>query len=164
MLCGAATTRLAAVVAGMCFAACGKSSDPVAWRASINGANAMFPGAKFDVRIDAHAGRGWYIYSVTQPPGGPIATAIRLSDTAVFREGAPLRAPQPDRAFDNAFDMMVEKYRGSAVFRLPVVVRPDAKSGARSLGVSASYQACNDNVCLPPRTVTLSVPVNIRAR
>ena len=57
--------------------------------------------------------------------------------------------------------MEVELYEGEAVFTLPVRVAPGAAPGAQKLVVSASYQSCNNKICLPPKTVKVDMPVMI---
>jgi len=34
--------------------------------------------------------------------------------------------------------------------------------GAQTLTVSASYQSCNDKLCLPPKTVKVQLPVTVQ--
>ncbi|RMH26676.1 MAG: hypothetical protein D6693_06720 [Planctomycetota bacterium] len=52
-------------------------------------------------------------------------------------------------------------YQGRAIAYLPVVVSSDASPGEAVLPVRVFYQACNDVMCLAPRTVTLEAPVTI---
>ncbi len=71
-------------------------------------------------------------------------------------------APRPERVRDENFNMEVEFYLGEAVFSLPVKVAANAAAGTHALTVNASYQACDNRVCLPPRTVRVMVPVEVR--
>jgi thiol:disulfide interchange protein DsbD len=57
--------------------------------------------------------------------------------------------------------MEVELYEGEVEFTLPVRVAPGADPVARKLVVSASYQSCNNKLCLPPKTVKVEVPITI---
>src|ERR1017187_10469181 len=43
--------------------------------------------------------------------------------------------------------------RGDREFMLPVRVVPGAAPGTHNLVVSASYQSCNNKLCLPPKTM-----------
>lgn len=52
-------------------------------------------------------------------------------------------------------------YQDRAVAFIPIVVKPDAAAGAKTLQVAVSYQACNDKMCLAPQDVTFVVPVEI---
>ncbi len=144
--------------------ACRGSDDPVRWAASIDGPGTAAPGSVVRVRIEARSGRGWYFYSPTQPAGGPVPARILLADSAFFRQAGPLEVPEPARSFDSVFGIDVEKFPGRASFTLPVRVPADAVDGRREIRVSALYQACNDTICLSPRTATLAVPVVIGSR
>lgn len=134
---------------------------PVSWVATLDGARAA-KGSIVHVKVRASIDRGWYFYSVTQRGGGPIAARIWLSDTADFRPAGSVQGPAPVRSFDRTFGMNVEKYPESSTFLLPVRISPDAPAGAAEIQVSALYQACNDSICLSPKTVVMAVPVTIR--
>ena len=62
---------------------------------------------------------------------------------------------------DPSFGMEVELYEGEAVFTLPVKLAAGVAPGSQKLIVSASYQSCNNKLCLPPKTVKVELPVTI---
>lgn len=150
-----------ALCAALLAAGCGELEEPVKWSASIDGSNAVAPGSVVQVNVEARSGRGWYFYSATQPAGGPIPARIALADSTIFRQAGPLGSPEPARSFDSVFGIDLEKYPGRASFTLPVRVPLEGNSGRKEIRISALYQACNDTICLSPRTVTLTVPVVI---
>jgi hypothetical protein len=143
---------------------CGEPEEPVKWAASIDGPKEVAPGSVVRVNVEARSGRGWYFYSATQAAGGPIPAKIQLADSTIFRQAGPLVSPEPARSFDSVFGMELEKYPGRASFTLPVRVPPAGSSGRQEIRISALYQACNDTICLSPRTATLVVPVVIASR
>jgi hypothetical protein len=142
-------------------AGCGETDEPVRWAASIIGRNAVTPGSVVRVNVEARSGRGWYFYSATQPAGGPIPARIQLADSTFFRQAGPLVSSEPSRSFDSVFGINLEKYPGTALFTLPVRVPLEGSPGRREIRINALYQACNDTICLSPRTVTLNVPIEI---
>lgn len=145
--------------------ACGDPAQPVRWSASATAPDtAIGIGAIVPIRVEARAARGWYFYSITQPEGGPIPARIWLPDTAMFTLAGPVRGSVPSRSFDSVFGMVVEKHARRSSFTVPVRVEERAGAGARELRISATYQACNDRICLSPRTVTLSVPLTVGPR
>lgn len=151
----------ALLCAALLSAGCGEPEEPVKWTASIDGSNAVTPGSVVQVDVEARSGRGWYFYSATQPAGGPIPAKIQLADSAFFRQAGPLVSSEPSRSFDTVFGIDLEKYPGRASFTVPVRVPIEASSGRQEIRISALYQACNDTICLSPRTVMLTVPVVI---
>lgn len=151
----------ALVFAALLAAGCGEPDEPVKWAASIDGPNAVAPGSVVRVNVEARPDRGWYFYSATQPAGGPIPAKIQLADSTTFRQAGPLVSSEPSRSFDSVFGIDLEKYPGKASFTLPVRVPSEGSSGRQEIRITALYQACNDTICLAPRTATLTVPVAI---
>lgn len=151
----------ALLFAALLAAGCGEPAEPVRWAAAIDGSKPVAPGSVVRVNVEARSSRGWYFYSATQPPGGPIPAKIQLADSTVFRQAGPLVSSEPSRSFDSVFGIDLEKYPGRASFTLLVRVPPERSAGRREIRISARYQACNDTICLSPRTVTLTVPVVI---
>ncbi len=84
-----------------------------------------------------------------------------MTEGQPFSLAGAVQAPEPQVIQDATFGMEVELYEGEAVFALPVKVAPDAALGPQKLIVSASYQSCNNKICLPPKTVKLELPVTI---
>ncbi len=96
---------------------------------------------------------GWWIYSVTQPKGGPIRTSFRVQPpqgvelAGKFRPDKPPKV-EPDPNFDG---LKVEKHLGQVTWRAPL--RLGQGVDPRKLEVRGSMRAmvCNKQTCLPPR-------------
>lgn len=110
-------------------------------------------------KISASIDGGWYMYSISQGPGGPIPTRISLGE-GPFKMGA-VSGPRPKMKMDPNFGINTESYTGSAVFNLPFTVAAGTPEGPQTLNASIRYQVCNDTVCLPPKTVKLAAAVTI---
>jgi thiol:disulfide interchange protein DsbD len=146
-----------AVVAGCLVAA---PVDPVAWKLNPLAAPVK-PGARFTVKLVVEAQDGWHLYSLKPLAEGPIATRIWIAEGQPFSLAGAVQAPDPRVMQDPSFGMEVELYEGEAVFTLPVRVAPGTPPGVQKLVVSASYQSCNNKLCLPPKTVKVEVPITI---
>jgi thiol:disulfide interchange protein len=155
--------RLAAVAGILAAAATIASAqeDPVKWTAATR-ATTVKPGANFDVQVTATMGEGWHLYSLTQPPP-PIATRITVAKGQPFSAGGPIDGPLPQTAFDQSFGIDTEFYADSAAFTLPVKAEANAPGGKTRVKVQAYYQSCNDTMCLPPKTATMEVPIEVAA-
>ena len=105
-------------------------------------------------------GEGWHLYSLNQPPP-PIATRITVAKGQPFAVGGPIDGPLPQTAFDQSFGIDTEFYADSAAFTLPVKAEANAPGGKTTVKVQAYYQSCNDTMCLPPKTVTMEVPIEV---
>lgn len=110
----------------------------------------------FTARITARIEDGWHLYSISQAPGGPIPTRIWMPEDQPFQQAGELRGPKPQSSYDSNFSMEVEYYEGTTEFQIPVKAM---LTGKRPLQVKASYQTCNDRLCLPPKTVTVELEI-----
>ncbi len=137
---------------------------PVTWTlATAEPARALRPGDRFAVTVRGEVERGWYVYDLTQPAGGPTALRITLPPGQPFATAGSVTGPEPKRAWDPAFEIQSAKHDGTASFTLPLRVAAGAGPGQATLQVQVRYQACSDTLCLRPKTETLSLPVDIRA-
>jgi len=136
-------------------------ADPVAWRLQDPPVAPLKPGARFNVKLLAAVEDGWHLYSLKPMAEGPIPTRIWIAEGQPFSLAGAVHSPDPRVMQDASFGMEVELYEGEVEFTLPVRVAPGADPGARKLVVSASYQSCNNKLCLPPKTVKVEVPITI---
>ena len=135
--------------------------DPVAWKLQNAPTEPVKAGARFTVKLLAAVQEGWHLYSLKPMTEGPIATRIWIAEGQPFSLSGDVRAPEPRVMQDPSFGMEVELYEGEAVFTLPVKVAPGTAPGVQQLVVSASYQSCNNKLCLPPKTVKVEVLVTV---
>ena len=136
-------------------------ADPVAWKLQDPPVAPLKPGARFNVKLLAAVEDGWHLYSLKPMAEGPIPTRIWIAEGQPFRLAGAVQAPEPRVMQDPSFGMEVELYEGEVVFTLPVRLTPGTAPGAQKLVVSASYQSCNNKLCLPPKTVQVEVPITI---
>lgn len=117
-------------------------------------------GDKLTAQISASISGNWHMYSITQGGGGPIPTRITVAE-GVFKSAGTPTGSRPKREMDPNFGIMTEFYAGSASFTVPVVVDASAQPGAQTLTINVRYQVCNETLCLPPKTLKVSAPVEI---
>ncbi len=135
---------------------------PVRWvLIGGTGPRAVAAGKTVDVVLQADIAEGWYIYSLTQKPGGPVPLRIKLVGAADVGVRGAVRAPKPVTKFDPNFGIETELHRGKPRFALSLGVPPGSVTGKRKLEVSARYQACSETLCLPPRTEKVAVSLRI---
>jgi hypothetical protein len=135
--------------------------DPVTWKLQNPPAAPVKPGARFNVKLLAAVQEGWHLYSLKPIAEGPVPTRIWLAEGQPFSLAGAVQAPEPQVIQDPTFGMEVELYEGEAMFALPVKVAGGAAPGPQKLVVSASYQSCNNKLCLPPKTVKVELPITI---
>jgi thiol-disulfide isomerase/thioredoxin len=135
--------------------------EQISWRLAAIPAR-LAPGAKFEAQLKAQIGAGWHIYSISQPEGGPTPTVIKVENEQAFKMMGVAAGPKPEILFDQNFNMKTEFYRGEVDFTLPLEVSMNASpTDTQNLIVKVTYQLCNDELCLPPKTLTLQTPIMI---
>jgi thiol:disulfide interchange protein len=154
---------LGVIITVLFFSGIANAQNPVTWSVKANASAALKPGEKLTAQVTAEIQGGWHLYSVTQGAGGPIPTRITVPDGQPFKLAGSVSGPRPHVQMDPNFQINTETYEGSATFSVPVTVAADAATGAQQLNINARYQACNDTLCLPPKTVKLNVPVTLAA-
>jgi DsbC/DsbD-like thiol-disulfide interchange protein len=135
---------------------------PVTWSAVAPKAP-VAPGSTVQVALVATIDNGWHLYSTTQPPGGPLPTRITVAQSPLFDASGAVSFPKPIVTADPNFGINVETYDQSVTFTVPVRIAANARPGVDTVAIQARFQACNAQLCLPPRTQTISVPVTVRA-
>ena len=133
---------------------------PVTWSASAP--KTVAAGSTVPITLVATIDDGWHLYSTTQPSGGPVPTRITVGTSTIFAETGTLGFPKPTVAPDPNFGINVETYDRSVTFTVPVKIAANARPGVDTLAIQARFQACNAQLCLPPRTQTVAVPVTVR--
>ena len=136
------------------------AQNPVSLSMSVTPASVP-AGGSGTAKITANIEGGWYMYSISQGPGGPIPTRITVGDGPFKLAG--VSGPKPKTKMDANFGINTESYAGSAVFNLKFNAPADTPAGPQTLKASVRYQVCNDSVCLPPKTVKLASAVAVTA-
>jgi hypothetical protein len=135
----------------------------ISWSMTVPDAQrAVAPGERLDVAIRAVVERGWYVYAMVQPPGGPTPLRFTVPEGQPFVLARPVTGPEPVRGWDAAFEIDTAKHAGTVVFTVPVEVAEDAVAGKGTLTVQVRHQVCSDTLCLRPKTESLVLPVEVR--
>jgi len=136
--------------------------DPISWSLKMDGSSKTIKaGSVFKVQMEAIIEDGWHLYSTEQPAGGPKPTRIVLKSDEVFEAIGTVESPAPLTAHDPNFDIDTEFYQEAVTFTIPVRVSQRAPAGAYKLQVEVRFQACTTELCLPPTTIKLDLPVEI---
>lgn len=143
--------------AAMAVTLCAAPADPVTWKLQAP-ARPVKTGTRFQVKLVAAIETGWHLYSLKPVSEGPIPTRIWIAEGQPFQMAGAVGAAEPVTVQDPALGMEVEMYEGEASFTLPVQA---TAVGSQTLVVSASYQSCNNKLCLPPKTVKVELPLTV---
>ena len=97
---------------------------------------------------------GWHIYSLTQKPGGPIPSAIKLTPPAGVHVGKTFEpSPPPKKKKEPAFDNLeVELHEGTVTWHATLTLDPGIDPATLSIPGELTVQACDPQSCYPPHT------------
>jgi thiol:disulfide interchange protein DsbD len=136
----------------------GQPPNPVHW--SVQGpAKPVAAGAAFNVMLTAQIEPGWHLYALEEPEGGPMATQIGLSQNDVLRL-LDVREPEPRMEPYPALRELTGIFERAAAFTLRVRAPGKAVPRGSVSYILVRYQSCNEQVCLPPHTETLTLPLD----
>ena len=135
--------------------------QPVQWTGAVAPKTAVRAGANIVIELSAEVQEGWHVYGLAQLPGGPTPLRVTLDTNAFVQTAGAPTGSSPVKKHDTAFDLDTEVYNGRFDLHLPAQINQHSPAGRNLIPVSVRFQACNDRVCLPPRTIHLSVPIEI---
>jgi Disulphide bond corrector protein DsbC len=138
----------------------GPAPQPVQWKALLVAEARVKQGARVSIDVTGKVDEGWHVYALTQPSGGPIALRVSLDENAVAESHGPITGTEPIKRKDPSFDLETQTYQGDFVLHVPIALKQGA-GGNQLIPLSVRFQACSDRTCLPPRTVHLSVPIEV---
>lgn len=133
-----------------------EAPTPAKWTLELRGGPPP-AGSTFGLRAVVRIDDGWRLYSLTQPPGGPVPTRVWLAEGQPWALAGPVEGPEPMKEFDPVFGMDVETYVGRVEFEFPV--EHSGGPATAAVQVRVRYQMCNGELCLRPKTVGLELPV-----
>lgn len=125
---------------------------PVKWKINLEDSEEAEKNLTFTATIN----RGWHVYDMNLPKGGPISTSIKYEKLkGAELVGKPTASVKPTVTRDEASYPGIELrwYSGTVTFTQKIRVT-DPK--AFKLVGEVEFMACNDESCLPPETESFS--------
>lgn len=139
-----------------------EKENPITWTvASEQTAQPLKPGATFKAQLTARIEERWHLYAMEQPHEGPRPTRIVVPSGQPFTLDGKIEAPDPVRENDMNFGFETDFYEGSVTFDVPMRIATTAEAGRQKAIVEVRFQTCNQEICLPPKTLKLELEVEI---
>lgn len=132
--------------------------NPIKWSLAVKSKT----GDKFTAHLTAQIAAGWQLYALEEIPNGPRPTRITLVTGPAFKLSGDITSPKPITQFDENFGVETQFYEKAVTFALPIKIVAEAKPGKTKLVVQTRYQVCNEQLCLPPKTVKVEAIVAIK--
>jgi hypothetical protein len=157
--------ELALLVAPWVFGIAGADSpdipDAVHWSASVNSSTTITRGSTATLDLSGDVQDGWHVYALEQHSGGPTPLRITLDANTIVAAAGPTSATAAEKVQDTHFGFETQLYTHPFIVHLPVRVGRELAAGRQLIPLSVRFQACSDRECLLPRTVHLSIPIDV---
>lgn len=127
--------------------------DPIEWSASLD----MKNNDNGSIILDAYIDKGWHLYGLDLPAGGPVSTTITFD----LPEGIALKgniepSVQPVTKKDLVFNLELSWWEKDVAFIQNFTVAQDV-SIDNPINVRVRFQGCNDQSCIAPQTLSFSL-------
>jgi thiol:disulfide interchange protein DsbD len=129
-----------------------QAQNPVSWTAAYKSVSST----EGEIILTANIEKGWHTYSQQPSDAGLIPTSFTFAPSSQYQlVGKPSETGAREE-FDKAFGAKVTVINDKAEFHQKVKL--NGKTGF-TVNIKAEYMCCNDMMCLPPKTVDLSVKI-----
>jgi len=140
---------LSLFIAGMAFA---QKDNPVTWTFTSK----KISDNVYEIQMIATIQKGWHLYSQTQPEDA-VAQPTSFSfnkNPLVDLDGKVKEVGKLEKYKDETLGVSAHQYSNKVVFVQRVKLKGKAKTNVTG---KLEYQTCNNERCLPPKTVDLSI-------
>ena len=144
-------TLLALIVLGSA-AAMAQAANPVSWTFGAK----KIDDKTYEIHLTANIEPGWHLYSQTQPDDAiAMPTEFKFTGNPLFSlQGGLKEVGKMEKFHDAKLDASANQYSGSVYFVQVIKLKASAKTNVSG---NVTFQTCNDQKCLPPKTVNFSV-------
>jgi len=132
-----------------------QSLNPVSWNFSSKKINDK----EFELQLTATIQQGWHLYSQTQPEDAIAQpTSFNFNKNPLLDlNGKVKEVGKMEKYKDEKLDISANQYSNKVVFVQRVKMKGKAKTAVTG---KLEFQTCNDEKCLPPKTVNFSIALN----
>jgi thiol:disulfide interchange protein DsbD len=133
-------------------------------QAQLNPVNWSFTSKKitdktYEIHLTATIQSGWHLYSQAQPEDAiAIPTGFKINSNPLLAfEGKIKEVGRMEKFHDKKLEVSANQYSGKVDFIQLVKLKAKAKTNVTG---SVEYQTCDDEKCLPPKTVNFTIALN----
>jgi DsbC/DsbD-like thiol-disulfide interchange protein len=129
-----------------------QAPSPVKWSASYEKVNDK----EGFIHIKADIDKGWHTYSQRPTDAGPIPSSFTFTPSKGYELIGKTEEEGAHEEFVKAFDAKIFVFTGTALFKQKINLK---SKGKQTIALKVEYMCCDDMMCLPPKTLELSVTV-----
>ena len=119
-------------------------------------------GGAFQIAVVLKIRNGFHINARETSADYLIATELRAYTPAGFRPG-DVSYPKGELHTFAFSKKPLNVYEDKVILRMALSALPDAPLGAQHIPLKLRYQACSNEVCLPPVTLDVDAAINVAA-
>ena len=119
-------------------------------------------GKEFQIAVVMKIREGFHVNARKKSAEYLIATDLKTGGATGFKIGEVKYPEGQERTFTFS-KAPLNVYEKTVVLKVPVTALADAPTGAQHIPLKLKYQACNNEVCLPPVTLPVDATVNVTA-
>jgi hypothetical protein len=150
------------VAPGLCASASADAPpEPVHWNLALVSKGPIRKGSNATLELSAVIDEGWHVYALEQLPHGPTPLRVTLDQNVIAVLANPASGSAPEKVYSASFGLDTQYYSHTFAVRVPVHLSPDLPAGRQLIPLSVHFQACSDKECLLPRTLHLSLPIEV---
>lgn len=127
-----------------------QAPNPVHWSASYKAISST----EGEIIVTAQIDKNWHTYSQRPVEDGPIPTNFVFNTNSNFELVGKTEESEAHEEFVEAFGAKIFVFTNKAEFKQKVKLKSRA---GFPIGLKVEYMSCDDKMCLPPKTVELSV-------
>ena len=120
-------------------------------------------GASFQVAVVMKIRSGFHVNAREVTEDYLIRTDLRAEVPAGFKAGEVVYPKGTLQTFSFSKNKPLNVYTDSVTLFVPVTALSEAPAGTQHIPMKLRYQACSAEICLPPVTLNLDVPLNVTA-
>lgn len=158
-LCGLFLSLLAALSATSAQTPSGRD---VVSPAAYSSLEPVARGANFQLAVVLKIRNGFHVNAREASEDYLIPTELRVEAPAGFKAGV-VSYPKGELHTFTFSKKPLNVYQDTVILRVPVTSLANAPLGAQHIPLKLRYQACSQEICLPPVTLSVDAAVNVTA-
>jgi hypothetical protein len=112
----------------------------------------------YEIHCTMDVSSPWHTYSQFTPDGGPVPTKFTFSKSPLYiLEGTTKENGKMVTKHEAVFGVDVKYFDGKVDFVQVIKLKASAKTNFTG---SVTFMVCNDEQCLPPKTVPINLALN----
>jgi hypothetical protein len=117
-------------------------------------------GKEFQIAVVMKIRDGFHVNARKKSADYLIATDLKTDGATGFKLG-DVAYPEGELRTFSFSKTPLNVYERTVVLKVPVTALPDAPAGVQHIPLKLRYQACSNEVCLPPVTLPVDATVNV---